>query len=273
MSNLDLGNLKGPLLIFGGPYSNLQATQAIQAKALALGIPPEHCICTGDIVAYCAQPEETTSLIREWGIPCVMGNCEESFAKDAEDCGCGFEEGTQCDLLSAQWFNYAQTQLGDNERIWFDSLPRQITFSINDINAVVIHGSISSINQFIFNSTSDTIFTEQLALTQADLIIGGHCGLPFTKNIHQKIWHNAGAIGMPANDGTPRTWYSIITPQNNGVDIKHYVLEYDHHAAHNAMIKVGMDNGYASGLLSGLWPSMDVLPVQERQQQGKPYTL
>ena len=37
-----LGELTGPLLVFGGPYSNLQATQAMKAVARQRNIPPEH---------------------------------------------------------------------------------------------------------------------------------------------------------------------------------------------------------------------------------------
>ncbi|MFT7386781.1 MAG: hypothetical protein ACI8VC_000016 [Candidatus Endobugula sp.] len=31
-------------------------------------IPPEQCICIGDIVAYCGQPAETVNFNREWGV-------------------------------------------------------------------------------------------------------------------------------------------------------------------------------------------------------------
>ncbi|HKL26714.1 MAG TPA: metallophosphoesterase family protein, partial [Desulfuromonadales bacterium] len=65
---VDLGCLNGPVLIFGGPYSNLAATQAMRAKAEELEIPPERTICTGDVVAYCAEPRETVDLIRDWGV-------------------------------------------------------------------------------------------------------------------------------------------------------------------------------------------------------------
>ena len=53
---LDLGNLDAPVLLFGGPYSNLRATQAMRAEADRLGIPADHVICTGDVVAYAAAP-------------------------------------------------------------------------------------------------------------------------------------------------------------------------------------------------------------------------
>jgi predicted phosphodiesterase len=272
----NLGTITEPLLIFGGPYSNLQALKALHSIAQEREIPAERCICTGDIVAYCAQPKETVAFIREWGVHCLMGNCEESFAAGSEDCGCGFDEGTQCDLLSAQWFNYANTQLGNSERQWFASLPRQIRFDYNgknnSKNGLVVHGSVSSINQFIFESTDIKTFTEEFELANkienTDIILGGHCGIPFTKKINDKVWHNAGAIGIPANDGTPRTWYSIIDSKNNQMIFETHEINYNHQETQNAMITSGMDNGYAKALSSGLWPSMDVLPESERDQQG-----
>ena len=73
---LNLGKIKSSLLIFGGAYSNLQATQAIKSIAEHHKIPPENCICTGDIVGYCAQPEETVQLFKLWGAKSIVGNVE-----------------------------------------------------------------------------------------------------------------------------------------------------------------------------------------------------
>ena len=92
MSVWDLGLLEGDLVFFGGPYSNLQATEALRDRVHSQHATA-HVICTGDVVAYCAQPNQTVQLLREWEIPVVMGNCEEALAANAEDCGCGFEEG------------------------------------------------------------------------------------------------------------------------------------------------------------------------------------
>ncbi len=38
----------------------------------------------------------------------------------------------------------------------------------------------------------------------ADGVIGGDRGLPFTALVGGKLWHDAGAIGRPANDGSRR---------------------------------------------------------------------
>ena len=45
-------SLEPPVLVFGGPYSNLRALAALRQRADELGIPPSHSICTGDVVAY-----------------------------------------------------------------------------------------------------------------------------------------------------------------------------------------------------------------------------
>jgi len=87
MNDLDLGELSGPVLVFGGPYSNLEAARAIRAEAARLGVPPARTICTGDVVAYCADPGATVALVRDWGIAVVMGNVEESLGAGAGDCG------------------------------------------------------------------------------------------------------------------------------------------------------------------------------------------
>jgi hypothetical protein len=74
---LDLGALDGPVLVFGGPYGNLEATRALRRAARRLRVPAERTICTGDVVAYAADPQATVDLLREWACPVLMGNCEE----------------------------------------------------------------------------------------------------------------------------------------------------------------------------------------------------
>src|SRR5262244_3138629 len=75
--------MDGAVLVFGGPYSNLEATLAVLAEARRRAIPRERIICTGDIVAYAADGVATTVAVREAGVRAVMGNCEESLAAGA----------------------------------------------------------------------------------------------------------------------------------------------------------------------------------------------
>lgn len=267
---LDLGKLDGPVLVFGGPYSNLQATEAMIAKAGHLGIPPERIICTGDIVAYAGDPAATTDAVMDWGVVTVMGNCEESFGAEADDCGCGFDEGTECDVMSRQWYAYANAQLTPAHRAWMRQLPRRVAFQLGRRRFAVVHGSASSINEFVFEKTDDNIKRDSLKMLGVDAVIGGHSGVPFTQILEGRLWLNAGVIGMPANDMTPRVWYALLTPADGGLELSLCSLDYDHVSAARTMRARKLPEGYAACLESGLWPNMDVMPPGEREKAGKP---
>jgi len=266
----DLGDISEPVLVFGGPYGNVQATEAILARAKHLKIPPERIICTGDVVAYCGDAAATVAAIRQSKIHVVMGNCEESLGQDLPDCGCGFAEGSDCDLLSVQWFAHARQAIGANDKAWMSRLPEKLTFTMNGRKLAVIHGAAEEIGRFVFLSTPTDEKTRDLDTLAVDGVIAGHCGLPFSQVIDNRLWHNAGVVGMPANDGTPRTWYSLLTPGPEGIEVAIFPLDHDHETAASRMHDQAMPEAYARTLTDGLWPNMDVLPAAERQNRGQP---
>ena len=263
----ELVRLDGPLLVFGGPYSNLEATESLLAEARRSAIAPSHVVCTGDVVAYGADPQAVIDLVRESGIRVVMGNCEESLAAQAADCGCGFAEDSACAVLSGQWYNYADQRIDAASRAWMGGLPRRLDLALGGRRLAVVHGGVGEINRFLF--ASDTAALEaELAPCGADGVIAGHCGLPFTRVIGGRLWHNAGVVGMPANDGTPRVWFSLLTPRRDGILVEHHALAYDHAAAARKMRQAGLPEGYEAALETGLWPSCDVLTPAELPQRG-----
>jgi hypothetical protein len=265
----NLGTLEGPVLVFGGPYGNLEATQALRAAARRHGIAAGNVICTGDLVAYGADPQGVTDLVRDWGCAVVMGNCEESLAADAADCGCNFNEGSACAALSAQWFAATRRDLDSEAKRWMGTLPRRVDFMLAGRRFAAVHGSPSQISGWVFASTPVKAKLAEIAATGADGIIAGHCGLPFTDLVGDWLWHNSGALGMPANDGTARVWYSVLTPIAGGLDIAHHPLDYDHGAAAARMRARGYPAEYADCLETGLWPSCDILPEEERAARGR----
>jgi predicted phosphodiesterase len=261
-------DVDGSVLLFGGPYSNLDATRAVLEAAGRLGLSPGQIICTGDVVAYCADAAATVALVRQSGIAVVMGNCEESLGSAAGDCGCGFAAGSACDRLSAAWYAYADAMLDPGSRAWMRGLPRRIDLIVGGHRLAVVHGTPERINAFVFASAPDAELRRHLVASRCDGIIGGHCGIPFTRIVDGRLWHNPGAVGLPANDGTPRTWFSLLAPRGGAIEIRHVSLDYDHAAAAAAMRAARLPPAYADALETGLWPSCDVLPPDERAQRG-----
>ncbi len=266
MRQVDLGGIDGPILIFGGAYSNLQATQALIEAAHGHGIPAERCIFTGDSIAYCGNPSETLNLLRDFGCPIIKGNCENELALGSVTCGCGFEAGSTCDLLSRGWYAYANQQVNADQRQFMGALPDQLIFKHHGKRHIVLHGGYSDVSQFLFPTTSEDKFTNvinevEFDLGAFDVIVAGHSGIPFHKVLNGVLWLNSGAIGMPAHNGTPTTSYGVL----DGGKFTIHDLSYDHQTAQHAMINAGLDQGYHTALETGYWPSEEVLPMDLRR--------
>lgn len=263
--------LEAPWLVFGGPYSNLQATEAVLAEAARRGIPPARVLCTGDVVAYGADARATAELVMASGIRVVMGTCEEQLGADAGNCGCGFAPGTACDALSGAWYAHARRQVTPAQRAWMAALPRRLVLTLPDGRRLAaIHGGAHAINRFLFPSAPDPVLAEEIAAAGCDGVLAGHSGIPFVRRLGRGLWLNAGAVGMPAHDGTPRGWFAVLTPEAGRLRVELRPLAYPHAVAAAAMRAAGLPDGYAAALSSGIWPSEDVLPRAERALRGVP---
>lgn len=264
-----LGSLKGPILVFGGVYSNLQALDAIQNLAFADGIPPENIICTGDIVAYCAQPQECIDLIKKWRIHCIAGNVEINLVNDVDDCGCNFEEDSRCDTFSRQWYPYLKSQLNQEDIDWLATIPPFISLAYADKKMAVLHGSFFNTSEFVFKSTDWEVKKKNFDDLKADVIIAGHCGIPFSDENDKKLWLNAGVIGMPANDGTPKVWYALLDDKNEEFSYKICQLDYDFETAAQLMEGKPLPQTYRETLKTGIWDNCEILPEEEASMQGR----
>jgi predicted phosphodiesterase len=257
----DWGQITGDLLVFGGAYSNLAALHAVLALR-----GQSRVINTGDLVAYCAQAAETVACARRAGLLSIAGNVERQLGDNALDCGCGFADGSACDLLSAAWYGFANLAIGSEERAWMSGLPDAAVFHWNGRRVAVIHGGVTDPVRFLWPSTEAAVFEEELAaLLQVagpiDVVLSGHSGVAFHRRIKDVDWINAGVIGMPPNDGRVDTRYARVTQQ--GVIFERLV--YDVTLTVDAMKAAGLTQGYHKALQTGYWPSEDVLPPALRR--------
>lgn len=156
-------------------------------------------------------------------------------------------------------------------RAWMAALPRRLLLDLPvGRRLAVLHGGARDISRFLFPSSPEADLAEEIAATGCDGVIAGHCGIPFARRVGERIWITAGAVGMPADDGTARAWFAVLTPIAEALRIEILPLEYDHEAAAAAMRAVRLPEGYAAALASGIWPSCDVLPAAERARRGMP---
>lgn len=266
----NIGQLTGPVLVFCGVYSNLQALEAMKETATALEIPATNIICTGDVVGYCADPEASVQLTKSWGIHTIAGNVELNLRDESDDCGCNFNEGSRCDLFSRMWYPFAQQQLSEDAMRWIHGLPDNLSFLYAGKSIHVLHGSARNVSEFVFNSTPWEQKQHSFDVTGAEVILAGHCGIPFAEVRNDYTWLNAGVIGMPANDGTPRVWYLLLDDSSGTLQWEFRELTYDYLAASQSMKNKPLPQTYAETLITGLWDNCEVLPETETKQQGIP---
>lgn len=262
----DLGTLHGDVLLFGGAYSNAQALDALIAAAGDHGIAPLQCIFTGDVVAYGADALGCATRLAAFGCPAILGNCEQQLLDGAADCGCGFGEGTACDVASKTWYTHAAAQIGPQAAALWAETPDWLTFTHAGKRYAVIHGGADAVAKFIWPSDDDTVFMAEIDRIEAqtgkvDGVIAGHSGIAFERALPAHIWINAGVIGMPPHDGRPATRYAILSDDG----VRFHTLHYAYEAAAQAMEAASLTQGYEVGLRTGIWPSEDVLPAQLRR--------
>lgn len=263
---IDWGEIDGPMLVFGGVCSNLHALQALEGEAARLHVPPANWICTGDAVAYCAHPGPVVARLRALGVRMVAGNVERQIAQGGGDCGCGFAEGGACDLMSARWFAHADAAMTPDDRAWMAALPDRAVIRHRGRRYAVIHGGARQVNRFVWPVTPAVAVAAEIDALDADLgpvsgrfdgVLAGHSGIAFVRRVAGRMWLNAGTLGMPPNDMTPRTEFALIDGDGR-LSLRR--LSYDHDAAARDMRAANLPEGCASALTTGIWPSEDILP-------------
>lgn len=227
------------------------------------GISPSNIICTGDVVGYCAQPNECLSLIKKWGIHLIAGNVELQLANDEDACGCDFNAGSTCDTLSKNWYDYAKSSVKPVHLPFLKNLPEFITFTHNKTKYGVVHGSTTKTAEFIFKSSPWQVKQMSFDALSCRRILAGHCGLPFVDENEGLVWLNPGVIGMPANNGSTKVWYATID-----ANVHFHELTYDYKKAAHLMQSAALPVQYATTLKTGLWDNCDILPPEEANQQG-----
>ncbi len=154
---------------------------------------------------------------------------------------------------------------GGDARRWMAGLPDVVTFQHAGKRVAVIHGGVTDVARFVFSMSWEAVFVEEIAALETlvgsvDVVVAGHSGIAFERQLGDVRWVNAGAVGMPEHDGRRETRFVIL--RDGTAEIRE--LTYDVEAAFAVMQKVGLRQGYDQALLTGYWPSEDVLPQELR---------
>ncbi len=237
------------IAIFSDLHGNSAATAATLA---AIGAEaPDAVYCLGDLVGYGARPNETINLIRERGIPTVIGNYDDGVGFDRDDCGCAYKDREEEARGQASLF-WTRRVTTDDNKAYLRSLVPEIRLEAEGVRFRLVHGSPRRMNEYLFEDRDPRSLERIARGADCDVLVFGHTHKPWIREIAGVLMVNEGSAGKP-KDGDPRAaWalFDLVPGRPVAVEIRR--VPYDV-AAMAAAIRAaaGLPDGFARDLETG----------------------
>jgi len=204
--------------------------------------------CLGDLVGYAPFPNEVTEIIRQEGIPTVIGNYDDGVGFDRFVCGCDFpNEAAQ--LAGEQSLTWTKTHTTEANKTFLRSLPKMISIKEEGQDFLLAHGSPRALNEYILENTAEEILDEIFQQIEADILCVGHTHKPFYRNFKGRLVINAGSAGRPKH-GDPNALYCMVTTDNQ-LGVEFLKVPYDSKAIAGAILAEGLPSVFADPVRTG----------------------
>lgn len=234
-------------------HSNYAALESVMARIDTLRC--DRIICPGDIIGYCADPNEVADIIRERCIVSIRGNHDIALLdpREAEDFNRYAQEAifwTRGEL-SSENMHFMRT-LKDQEQL-------------DDI--IIAHGSLLDPDEYVFSPFQAA---RSLEIAPCRLSVVGHTHYPEVYRYEPssglcrdilsnegeveleegfRYLVNSGSVGQP-RDGDWRAAFAVYDNEDHGKVWLHRV-EYDVHATSDKIKQVGLPKMLADRLFEG----------------------
>jgi putative phosphoesterase len=199
------------IAVFSDLHGNSAATEAILAAIDAAH--PDAVYCLGDLVGYGARPNETIALIRERGIPTIMGNYDDGVGFDREDCGCAYMDPEE-EVRGQQSLLWTRNVTTPENKAYLRTLLAEIRFEAEGKRYRLVHGSPRRMNEYLFEDRDPRSLARIAQGADADVLVFGHTHQPWVREIEGVLMVNDGSVGKP-KDGDPRAAWALFTVKSN----------------------------------------------------------
>lgn len=230
-------------------HANLEAVDA--CFKMIDEIKPDKIACLGDMVDYCAQPNDVVSIIKSRCDIVVLGNHDEAqFNYTRSD---GFSENAKISSIHTR-------SVIDPEFVeWFKTLP--YTYSEN--NLLFVHGSPAEPKNFRYVFDSDSAKQNFQSFNEGICFIG-HSHMPVIFELKKgsvsirkqgilsrecRYIINVGSVGQPRNMD-PKLCFGVF--DTNDYSFNYERVEYDVRTAASKILNEGLPNKLAERLESGI---------------------
>jgi putative phosphoesterase len=237
------------IAIFSDLHGNSAATEAVLTAIDSEA--PDAIYNLGDLVGYGARPNRTIELIRERGIPTIMGNYDDGVGFDRDYCGCAYKDKDE-EARGQQSLFWTRDVTTPGNKAYLRTLLPEIRFEAEGKRFRLVHGSPRRMNEYLFADRDPRSLTRIAQGADADVLVFGHTHKPWVREIEGVLFINDGSVGKP-KDGDPRAaWALLIVEAGKSVQVDIRRVLYDV-ASMAAAIRFadGLPDHFASDLETG----------------------
>jgi len=204
--------LERPFAVFSDVHGNLPALEAILADIERRGVARTFCL--GDLVGYGPSPNEVALLVRDSGIPTLMGNYDQGIGFETGDCGCVYktDEERAEGAVSLEW---TQGVVTPEVKAYLRTLEDHLVFQTPSGDILAVHGSPRRINEYLFEDRPASAMERMAREYAYPAILFGHTHLPYARQVGETTFVNVGSAGRP-KDGDWRVCYAVVDPARLG---------------------------------------------------------
>lgn len=242
------------IAIISDIHGNLPALKTVLEDIRKRNI--EQIYCLGDLVDFAPWNNEVIELIKNSGIPCIMGNHDERVAFDKEVIPVKkhSEEETYARTTA---INYTKRTVTAANKAYLSTLPFEFRLALDyggKTNIVLlVHASTKSNEEYIYETHDQDLVRAMLDDSGADILIMGHTHKSYIKTIYRqahpdKIAINAGSVGR-SREREPLASYLILNTDGNGIYPEIIKLDYPIEETVEAIRNSEIPNFYADFLL------------------------
>ena len=184
------------IAIISDVHGNLPALEAVLSSVASEGA--ERIVCLGDVVGYGARPEECAEIIRQRGIPTLMGNHDQA--------ACGRSNTDDFSEIAEAAIIWTRGRISPETSNWLASLP----WTIAEGDELFVHASPADPPRFDYILTQSDARRPLQSFTQRRCFYGHtHVPMDFTDRASGRKLINVGSVGQP-RDRDPRACYGLF---------------------------------------------------------------
>jgi putative phosphoesterase len=243
------------LALFSDVHGNRPALEAVLTDIAARGISRVYCL--GDLVGYGPDPNGVIELMRDRGIPSLLGNYDEGVGRETGDCGC-FYPDKAAEEVGKVSYAFSAAEVTAENKVYLRSLPRESHVTLGGKSLHLVHGSPRRINEYLLRDRDQKTY-ERLAASETDDVLAfGHTHQSWWRRFGEVLFVNVGSVGRP-KDGDARAGYAILaatataagSEADSRVEVEFVRVAYDAEAVAGAVLAAGLPASLAEAVRTG----------------------